>query len=131
MAQVSYAVPRPPLPLGVAILAVLIGIVGFIFLIAGVLLITLGGTALGGLSVYGAGLLGGLILLFFGIVLLVVASGLWNRELWALALAILVLILALVSNLYAYFVGGGASVVALIVEILLLIYLIAVSHHFR
>jgi len=117
--------PSSGLPLGVAILAILIGIVGFLFLIGGILLLV-DISLLGSLSLYGGGLVGGLVLLFVGILLLVVASGLWNQELW-----VLVLLFALASSLFRYFSGRGSSLLVIVIEVLLLVYLVAVSNHFR
>ncbi len=129
----AYASPPPPpesrLPLGVAILAILIGIVGFLLLVAGLLGI-LDIALLGGYLVYGVGIAAALITFVLGLILLGVAGGLWNQRLWALALAILVLLILLGLNLYRIFFGHGASVLATAVELFLLIYLIAVSGHF-
>jgi hypothetical protein len=115
------------LPLGVALLAILIGIFGFFVLVAGVVLLVFGtGLALAsGGTVFGfGGTVAGLVLLILGIVTLAVAVGLWDQELWALALAILVLLFyGAVEVLDAAWLG------ALIVAVLL-IYLVAVSGHF-
>ena len=94
------------------------------------MLLIVGIAVLGGFAVYGAGLLGGVIALIIGIVLLVVASGLWDLEMWALALALLVLLLALALNLYRAFTGEGASVLTIAIEIILVVYLAAVSPRF-
>jgi hypothetical protein len=117
------------LPVGVAILAILVGIVGFILVLGG-LLIILGFALFDSFAFYGVGLLGGLIVLIFGIVLLVVASGLWDLEMWALALALLVLIISLALNVYDLAYGGGGSVLITVIEAFLVIYLLAVSNHF-
>lgn len=122
----AYASTRP---LGVALLAVLIGIVGFLFVLAGLLLVV-GIAVLGGFAVYGAGLVGGLIALIVGILLLVVASGLWDLEMWALALALLVVLFALALNLLRVFDGQGASVLSIAIELILVVYLAAVSPRF-
>jgi len=117
------------LPLGVAILAVLVGIFGFFILILGLLLMfAAAGVALGGLgvtSVFGmTGAIAGLIVLVVGIVILGVAVGLWNQELWALVLAILVLIFFGVVDFIA------SSWLGLVIVVLLLVYLLAVARHF-
>jgi hypothetical protein len=117
------------LPLGVAILAVLVGIFGFFILILGLLLMfAAAGVALGGLgvtSVFGmTGAIAGLIVLVVGIVILGVAVGLWNQELWALVLAILVLIFFGVVDFIA------SSWLGLVIVVLLLVYLVAVARHF-
>lgn len=113
------------LPLGVAILAILIGLVGAFFLIVG-LLIVLGFALVHTAILFVAGFVGGLLLVIFGLVLLVVASGLWNQELWALALSIIVILVVLVGD----FVAGAFLSLQTIVLVLLLIYLIAVRNHF-
>lgn len=117
------------LPLGVAVLAILIGLVGFFFLLVGLFAIV-APALLAGYAFFGPGLVGGLIVLILGIVLLAVASGLWNQELWALALAILVLVLLLAVNVYHLLEHGSASLLAVLIEVVLIIYLVAVSNHF-
>ncbi|MCI4366972.1 MAG: hypothetical protein L3K08_04390 [Thermoplasmata archaeon] len=117
------------LPLGVAILAVLIGIFGAVILVVGLLvLLAIAGLALSGVvvtSVFGAtGVVAGLIIVIVGAVILAVATGLWDQELWALVLAILVL---LFYGAAEFFSGNwfGLAIVGL-----LLVYLVAVSRHF-
>lgn len=117
------------LPLGVAILAVLIGIFGFVvFLVGLLLLLSIAGLTLGGVvvtSVFGTtGAVAGLIIVIIGLVILAVATGLWDQELWALVLAIIVLLFYGVAE---FFSGNwiGLGIVAL-----LLVYLVAVSGHF-
>jgi hypothetical protein len=115
------------LPLGVAILAVLIGIVGFVFLLVGVLLIVyLSAGALSGFVVYGASLVGGLVLLILSLVMLAVAYGLWNQELWALVLSIIVVGFLWLSDV----VAGRIFSLGAILLFLLLVYLVAVHRHF-
>jgi hypothetical protein len=115
------------LPLGVAVLAVLVGIFGFFIFALGLIVVIAGvGIGLaGGATVFGVGgLLGGLIILVIGAVILGVAFGLWDQELWALALAIIVLgVLGAVE----FFSG---SWLALLVVVLLIVYLAVVSNHF-
>jgi hypothetical protein len=117
------------LPLGVAVIAILIGVFGFFVLFGGLLLLVFGTTvAIGGgsVAVFGTtGTVAGLIILILGIIILAVASGLWNQELWALALAIIVLLF------YGVVTFVSQSWLALIVVGALLIYLVAVSNHFE
>jgi hypothetical protein len=120
------------LPLGVAILAILIGIYGFIVFLIG-LIIAVGSTvpsALGGGNPLGhfatAGLLGGLIILIIGLIILGLAVGLWNLRMWALVLTVLFLIIELVI----YGLAGAFITFGFIVGAILLIYLVAVSGHF-
>lgn len=122
------AAQEPGLPIGVAILAVLIGIVGFLFILAGVLLAALGiglGISFPAVGSYG-GVIVGVVLLVIGLIILGVALGLWHQRLWALVLAIIVFggyfILDALAG--AYFSLGA------IIALVLVIYLIAVHRHF-
>jgi len=115
------------LPLGVAILAILIGVFGlFVFLLGFVAAIAGGGGDLGASSsVFGVtGILAIFVLLVLGAIMLAVAFGLWHQEFWALVLAIMVLLF------YGVIEFVSASWVAFAVVVLLLVYLIAVSNHF-
>lgn len=117
------------LPLGVAIIAVLVGIFGFFVLVGGLLLLaSAAGYALGGVwvtSVFGTtGTIAGIIISIIGLVILAVAVGLWNQELWALVLAILVLLV------YAAVEFVAAAWLGLLIVVLLLIYMVAVAKHF-
>ncbi|HEY6238590.1 MAG TPA: hypothetical protein VIZ68_05335 [Thermoplasmata archaeon] len=118
----------PSLPLGVAILAVLIGVIGFLLLVVSIAIIVLytGLAFLTQFSFFGAGVLGGVLLLIFSIVLLVVAFGLWNLEMWALALSVIVVLILFISNAIQHLVSISTAVL-----LLLLVYLVLVRHHFR
>ena len=125
-----YAPPMPrSRPFGVAILAVLIGLVAVLLLVVSIALILLfSGLAIATeFSFFGAGAIGGVILLIFSIVLLVVAVGLWRLEMWALVLSFLVLFILVVSNV----VRGNIVSFSTIFDVLLLVYLFLVRHHFR
>jgi hypothetical protein len=119
---------EPSKPIGVAILAVLIGIVGFLFIVAGVLIAVLGvyvGINVPQFTSYGV-LVVGIIILIVGLIILGVALGLWHQRLWALVLAIIVF--------GAYFVldslAGAWFSIGWIISLILVIYLIAVHRHF-
>jgi len=115
-------------PLGVAILAVLIGIFGA-FLLIGSILLFLFGTALygeGQFLHYGAPLVAGLILFIVAIILLAVATGLWDLRLWALVVSIIVVGFLWLGDL----VAGQIVTLGSLVLILLLVYLVLVRHHF-
>jgi hypothetical protein len=124
---------RPSRPLGVAILAILIGIYGFIEFLLG-LFLAVGSTIglqYGGGNLFGhfgySGVVGGLIVLVVGLIILGLAVGLWHLRLWALVLTLIFLIFVMVSDGLA----GMYITFGFIVALLLAIYLIAVSRHFR
>lgn len=126
------APPTRSRPLGVAILAVLIGIYGFLVFLAG-LLLAVGSAALQSISgsspfhVLGvSGVVAGLIILVIGLIVLGLAVGLWHLRMWALVLTILFLLFEVV----VYGLAGAFVTFGFIVSILLLIYLVAVSGHF-
>ncbi|HTW76182.1 MAG TPA: hypothetical protein VMG14_00245 [Thermoplasmata archaeon] len=135
-AQPGYAYAPPPTrsrPLGVAILAVLIGIYGFLEFLFG-LLIAVGSAAissLGGSSAFHilgtSGVLAGAILAIIGLIVLGLAVGLWHLRMWALVLTLLFLIFEMVINALA----GTYISFGFIVALLLFIYLLAVNRHFR
>ncbi|MGA8542798.1 MAG: hypothetical protein WB947_04575 [Thermoplasmata archaeon] len=135
MTTTTTTTPTPPSrsrPLGVAILALLIGIYGFIVFLGG-LLIAVGvsvGSYLGGSglahSIGQSGVVAGLILLIVGLIILGLAVGLWHLRMWALALTVLFLIIVVVLD----GIAGAFITFGFIVALLLLIYLLAVSRHF-
>jgi hypothetical protein len=133
-AQPTYATPAPrSRPLGVAILAVLIGIYGFLEFVVGVL-IAVGSAAIGSLGgsssfhVLGTtGVVGGVIIAIIGLVVLGLAVGLWHLRMWALVLTLLFLAFEMVINA----LNGTYISFGFIVALLLFIYLLAVNRHFR
>jgi hypothetical protein len=128
----TYSAPTASRPLGVAILAVLIGIYGFIVFIVG-LLIAIGSSVnsyLAGSSAFHSlgvsGVVVGLITLIIGLIILGLAVGLWHLRMWALVLTILFLLFVLVLDGLA----GAFISLGFILALILLVYLIAVSRHF-
>ncbi len=126
--------PTASRPLGVAILAVLIGIYGFIVFLLG-LLIAVGSTILPSSTTNAFNpfhafesnvLLAGLIVLIVGLIILGLAVGLWHLRMWALVLTILFLLFEIVTSGLA----GQFISFTFIVAVLLVIYLVAVSRHF-
>jgi len=122
----------PSRPLGVAILAVLVGIVGFLWILGGLLLLA-DVTAItyfngGGLPqlLHATGVFAGLIVLIFGLIVLGLALGLWHLRMWALVLTLLVVIVELVS----YGLAGDFASLGFIVSLVLFVYLVAVHRHF-
>ncbi len=119
-------------PLGVALLAVIIGVIGLLFLFVGLFAVLASfvvgfhhtGIDLGFGIVSGSLLVVGLITLIFGTIILALALGLWHLEQWALILSLLVFgILFLVDilslDIFALFWG------------ILVAYFIAVRNHFN
>ncbi|HYK92725.1 MAG TPA: hypothetical protein VEY07_01620 [Thermoplasmata archaeon] len=126
----GYPTPSPrERPLGVAILAILIGILGALFLLASIALFLFGSYVYGvaGFGLSGNLLIDAVIVLVVAIVLFVVATGLWSLEMWALVLSIIVIGFLWLSNI----VTGHLLSFPSLVEVLLLVYLILVRQHFR
>jgi hypothetical protein len=121
------------LPLGVAILAVLIGLFGILWILGGILILA-SVTAIayfnsGGLPavLHATGLVAGAVLLIVGLIILGLALGLWHRRMWALVLTLLVLLVVLVS----YGLAGAFVSYQFIVSLVLFVYLVAVNRHFQ
>jgi hypothetical protein len=123
--------PPPSRPLGVAILAVLIGIYGFIEFLIGLFLVV-GATVFSSFSKSFTefGLTGvelGAVIAVLGLIILGLAVGLWHLRMWALVLMLIFLAFELVLNGLA----GAYISFGFIVALLLFIYLLAVNRHFR
>ncbi len=121
-----YNPPPRSRPIGVAILAILIILVGAIFLLASIGLFLLAGfVAIRGLPTFfglGGAILGA-VFLIFALLFIGVGLGLWHLRSWAWWLAVIVLVLAIIGSL--------ADLVGLVIPLILLIYLVLVRHHFR
>ncbi len=136
MTTTTYGQPaatvEPSRPLGAAILAVLIGIVGFLYAVAGALVAALGGLGYFDIhnflpiSVSYSTLVIGIVILIIGLIILGVAVGLWDQRLWALVLAIIFFGAIFVTDVIA----GNLLSLGAIISLLLVIYLIAVHRHF-
>ena len=127
----------PSLPLGVAILAVLMGLVGAFILVIGLLGVAaalLGTATIGGTAAFGGGLLPSLITFLIGALILAVAFGLWDQELWAFVLALIATGLGVFWFIGRplYYGEGLAAILNIpaIVSGLLFVYLLAVNDHF-
>ncbi|MCI4331219.1 MAG: hypothetical protein L3K19_05160 [Thermoplasmata archaeon] len=120
---------RPSLPIGVALLSVLIAISGVVVLVAGSLFLlntyfgTVVPTSL--LIVRSVDPLGAGILVLVGAVLLSVANALWAQERWALWTTVAVLFAALA---YSFFTAS--ITVLFLLFLLLFIYLLTVRRYF-
>jgi hypothetical protein len=125
--------PTPPqrsLPIGVAILSILIGIYGFLVFLTGLLLFVNIGipTYLGHPPTFGlAGLELAAIVTIIGLIILGIGVALWRLRLWALVLALLFLLYEVIAYAYA----GHYESIGFILALLLFVYLLAVNRHFR
>jgi len=122
--------PRRSLPLGVAILSVLVGIYGFAVFVIGLLLLVnvAVSTYLGVPTTFGlAGWELGVLIAIVGLVILGIGVALWRLRLWALVLGLLFLLYELVSYAYA----GHYASLGFILALVIFVYLIAVNRHFR
>jgi hypothetical protein len=120
---------RPRLPIGVAILAVLIALVAIVMVVGGILFL---------LNLVAAGvvppvfvifpnvdLLGAAILAVLGIALLAIATALWRQETWALWTTV---VLVFVTMTYLFFTGS--ITVLFVLFVVLFVYLLAVRRYF-
>jgi hypothetical protein len=130
----SLPPPAPPptrsLPLGVAILSVLVGLYGFVVFVVGLLLFAkiavssyLGLPSTFGLTGYELAA----IVTIVGLIILGIGVALWRLRLWALVLGLLFLLFELVSYAYA----GHYASLGFVLALVIFVYLIAVNRHFR
>ena len=121
----------PMRPLGVTILAILIGIFGFLLLVSGALLLVgAHGFSLLGLprTLFGlGGPVAGLLALVVGLILLGLALGLWNLRMWAYVLTLVFVIFEMIS----FGLGGGILTIGFLFLLFLLVYLLVIARYFR
>lgn len=113
-------------PLGVAILAIVIMVVGAVVILIGVatmLIGGIGGAFLGGPLLGAIGAFVGLLVTIIGLITFAAGSGLWKMRSWAWWLAMIVLVIQ--------FIGSLATVIGAVVYGLLILYLILVRQHFN
>jgi len=125
----TYSAPASR-PFGVSILAVLVGLAGIIWIIAGALV--LAGSAVpslvAGHQLFGlSGVIAGAVILIIGLIVLGLALGLWHLRAWALVLTLIFMVFEMVS----YALAGAYVSFGFILALILFIYLLAVSRHFR
>jgi hypothetical protein len=122
-------VVRPRLPVGVAVLAVLISFFAVVMVLAGTLFVlnTIFGNAVpSSLEIFQSiDLQGAAILMLLGIALLTIATSLWRQETWALWTTIV-----LVFGATAYLFFTGLITVLFLIFVGLLVYLLAVRRYF-
>ncbi|HYA10930.1 MAG TPA: hypothetical protein VEH10_04590 [Thermoplasmata archaeon] len=120
---------RPRLPIGVAFVSVLIGLIGFVMVLAALLFVLnqlLGATVPTSLEIFSAiDVFGALILIAVGASLLAIATSLWRQETWALWTTIV-----LVFAMTAYLFFTGFITILFLLFVVLLVYLLAVRRYF-
>ena len=120
---------RPRLPIGVAIVAVLLALLAIVLVLAGVLFLI--NTIVGNVVppvfelVPTIDLLGAAILSVLGVALLVIATALWRQETWALWTTI---VLVFATTAYLFFTGS--ITVLFLLFVILFVYLLAVRRYF-
>ncbi|HTT72614.1 MAG TPA: hypothetical protein VMG99_00475 [Thermoplasmata archaeon] len=120
---------RPRLPIGVAVVAVLIALVAVVMVLAGLLFLinTLVGNVVPpvfevfpSIDIFGA-----LVLSVVGLTLLAIATSLWRQETWALWTTI---VLVFATTAYLFFIGS--ITVLFVLFVVLFVYLLAVRRYF-
>jgi uncharacterized membrane protein len=123
-------------PVGISLLAIVMGILGFLALITGILLVFSTWVMIAGLGVFvsfltsyiiSVGTFGAVLLVLGGAATIAIALGLWRQESWALwvsvvGVALLEVMLFFVAYPFSYLFLGF---------LVLYIYLLAVRQHFR
>lgn len=122
--------PKRSLPLGVAVLSVLVGLYGFFVFLLGLLLFAnisvnsyLGRPETFGLAGYELAA----VVAIVGLIILGIAVALWRLRLWALVLALLFLLYEIVT----FAIAGHIESLGFVLALLIFLYLIAVNRHFR
>lgn len=120
---------RPHLPVGVAVVSVVIGLLGVIMVLAAALFVlnqSFGEAVPTSLEIFSAfSLFGALILLVVGAALLAIATSLWRQETWALWTTI---VLVFATTAYLFFTGF--ITILFVLFVVLLVYLLAVRRYF-
>lgn len=120
---------RPRLPIGVAIVSVLVAALAAVMVLAGLLfflgvfvpnVVPASLEIFSSIDLYGAG-----ILVILGAALLGIATSLWRQETWALWTTI-----ALVFGTAAYLFFTGSITILFLVFVVLFIYLLSVRRYF-
>ena len=120
---------RPRLPLGVAVVSVLIAAFGVVLLLAGLLFLlatVVGAYVPASLEIFQSiDLYGASILAILGAALIGIATSLWRQETWALWTT---LVLVFATSAYLFFTGQIS--VLFLVFVVLFVYLISVRRYF-
>jgi len=122
--------PRKTLPVGVALLSILVGVYGFILFLLGLLLFVGHTLNISFLSAPVLGLTGYTLdaaVTIVGLIILGIAVALWRLRLWALVLALLFL----VYEMAVYAIAHQFLTFGFVLALVIFLYLIAVNRHFR
>ena len=104
-------------PLGITIIAIIMGIQGILGIISGIMLLASSG---GGLFA------AGIITLVLGVLYLILAWGLWTLQTWAFWATVVLEVIALLDGIFALGQSGFFSgIVNVVLAIVILIYLFA------
>jgi FtsH-binding integral membrane protein len=116
---------RRPRPIGVTIIAILMGIQGLFLLFVGIF--ALFGAFVPGVG--GAFVFLAILTLLLGLLILYFASSLWTLKRWAFWATVIIEIINVVEGLVALFSGRGwVNVPGLIISAIILIYFLADSN---
>jgi hypothetical protein len=120
---------RPRLPIGIAIVSVLIAILAVVMVLAGLLFLlneVVGNFAPSVFEIFPSiDIFGAAILAVLGATLLAIATSLWRQETWALWTTI---ILVFATTAYLFFTGS--ITVLFVLFVILFVYLLAVRRYF-
>ena len=106
-------------PLGITIIAVIMGIQGILGIIAGILSLTASGAN-------PAFAVAGIITLILGVLYLVLAWGLWTLQPWAFWATVVLEVIALINGIFALTQGNtGTGLLNIVLALIILIYLFA------
>ena len=116
-------------PIGIKILSILGYISGFIELIFGLLLFSgiknvLNNTVSFTSLISGFITLFGVILLIFGLISIILATGLWKGKNWARIVTLIFTILSIIGILSSILQGKFSNLISLTIEILIVYYLL-------
>jgi|SRR3989344_5716486 len=116
-------------PIGIKILSILFYISGFVELIFGLLLFSgiknvLNNTVSFTSLISGFITLFGVILLIFGLISIILATGLWKGKNWARIVTLIFTILSIIGILSSILQGKFSNLISLTIEILIVYYLL-------
>lgn len=123
------AAERPRLPIGIAIVAILIALLAVVMVLAGILFLLnsiFGNVVPSVLEVFPSiDIYGAAILTVLGATLLAIATSLWRQETWALWTTI---VLVFATTAYLFFTGS--ITVLFVLFVVLFVYLLSVRRYF-